>query len=358
MDLRVIIMAGGAGTRFWPVSRKNKPKQFLPIVSEKTMIEETIDRLSPRVPLNNIYTIANPEKTEIAKSLLPGLPDENFLVEPLGKNTAPSLILATARIFLQNPRAIVAALPADHLIKNPSLFLQKFDAAATAASSGDYLVTFGVPPAYPATGYGYIRFSKDNPLKTLEEVFYNVQEFKEKPGLEQAKVFLKEGNYFWNSGMFLWQAGVFAQKLERFAPDMFSYWTKILEALKTNDSARISSLFEEMPSLSIDYALMEKAEGVLMAKGDFGWSDVGAWSSLAEIWPRDKTGNALKGENIILDSQNCLVYNPGKLTALIGVKDIIVVETDDALLVVHKSQDQKVKDIVEEIKKKKKTNYL
>ncbi len=358
MDLRVIIMAGGAGTRFWPVSRKNKPKQFLPIVSEKTMIEETIDRLSPRVPLNNIYTIANPEKTEIAKSLLPGLPDENFLVEPLGKNTAPSLILATARIYLQNSRAVVAALPADHLIKNTSLFLQKFEAAATAASSGDYLVTFGVPPAYPATGYGYIQFSKDNPLKTLEEVFYNVQEFKEKPGLEQAKVFLKEGNYFWNSGMFLWQAGVFAQKLERFAPDMFSYWTKTLEALKTNDNARISSLFEEMPSLSIDYALMEKAEGVLMAKGDFGWSDVGAWSSLAELWPQDKTGNALKGENIILDSQDCLVYNPGKLTALIGVKDIIVVETDDALLVVHKSQDQKVKDIVEEIKKKKKTDYL
>jgi len=159
MDLRVIIMAGGAGTRFWPVSRKNKPKQFLPIVSEKTMIEETIDRLSPRVPLNNIYTIANPEKTETIKSLLPGLPDENFLVEPIGKNTAPSLILATARIYLQNPRAVLAALPADHLIKNSSLFLQKFEAAATAASSGDYLITFGVPPTHPATGYGYIRWS-------------------------------------------------------------------------------------------------------------------------------------------------------------------------------------------------------
>jgi len=358
MDLRVIIMAGGAGTRFWPVSRKNKPKQFLPIVSEKTMIEETIDRLSPRVPLNNIYTIANPEKTETIKSLFSGIPDENFLVEPRGKNTAPSLILATARIYLQNPEAVVAALPADHLIKNSSLFLKKFEAAASAASNGNYLVTFGVPPAYPATGYGYIRFSMDNPLKTLEEYFYNVQEFKEKPGLEQAKVFLKEGNYFWNSGMFLWQAGVFAQKLERFAPDMFSYWTKILEALKTNDGARISSLFEKIPSLSIDYALMEKAEGVLMAKGDFGWSDVGAWSSLAEIWPQDKTGNALKGENIILDSRDCLVYNPGKLTALIGVKDIIVVDTEDALLVVHKSQDQKVKEIVEQIKKKKKTEYL
>jgi len=322
------------------------------------MIEETIDRLSPRVPLNNIYTIANPEKTDIAKSLLPGLPDENFLVEPLGKNTAPSLMLATARIYLQNPRAVVAALPADHLIKDSSLFLRKFEAATTAASSGDYLITFGVPPAYPATGYGYIRFSMDNPLNKLDELFYNVQEFKEKPGLEQAKVFLKEGNYFWNSGMFLWQAGVFAQKLERFAPDMFSFWTKILEALKTNDGARISSLFEKIPSLSIDYALMEKAEGVLMAKGDFGWSDVGAWSSLAEIWPQDKTGNTLKGENIILDSQDCLVYSPNKFTVLIGVEDLIVVDTEDALLITHKDQDQRVKEAVEILKQKGKNEYL
>jgi mannose-1-phosphate guanylyltransferase len=351
-------MAGGSGTRFWPLSRENKPKQFLPIVSEKTMIEETIDRLSPRVPSNNIYTIANPEKTETIKSLLAELPDENFLVEPLGKNTAPSLILATAWIYLQNPRAVVAALPADHLIKDSSLFLQKFEAAATAASSGDYLITFGIPPTHPATGYGYIQFSKDNPFNMLEEYFYNVQEFKEKPDLEQAKVFLEEGNYFWNSGMFLWQAGVFAQKLECFAPDMFSCWTKILEALNANDGERISSLFEEMPSLSIDYALMEKADGVLMNRGDFGWSDVGAWSSLAEIWPQDKTGNAFKGENIILDSRDCLVYNPGKLTALIGVQDVIVVDTDDALLVVHKSQDQKVKDIVKRLKKKKRTDHL
>lgn len=358
MDLRVIILAGGAGTRFWPVSRKIRPKQFLPIVSEKTMIEETIDRLSSQIPLKNIYTIANPEKTGMIKSLLPDLPDTNLLVEPVGKNTAPSLMLATAQIHLQNPKAVLAVLPADHLIKDSSHFLKKLEAAAAAASSGDYLITFGVPPTYPATGYGYIRFSPDHPVHSLDEPFWVVQEFKEKPDLEQAKGFLKHGHYFWNSGMFLWQADIFARKLERFAPEMFSCWTQIRDALEAKDEARIASLFEEIPSISVDYALMEKAEGVLMARGDFGWSDVGAWSSLADAWPQDETGNALRGDSVILDSQDCLVYNPDKLTALIGVKDIIVVNTEDALLIVHKNQDQKVKDIVGELKKKKKTAYL
>jgi mannose-1-phosphate guanylyltransferase len=358
MDFRVVIMAGGAGTRFWPMSRKNKSKQFLPIVSEKTMIEETIDRLSPQVPLSSIYTIANPEKTEIIKKLLPNLPDENLLIEPTAKNTAPSLVLATARIYLQNPKAILAALPADHLIKDSSLFLQKLKAAATAASSGNNLITFGIPPLYPSTGYGYIQFSTENPSHSLDEPFYTVREFKEKPEPKQAEAFLKKGNYFWNSGMFIWQADVFAQKLERFAPDMFSYWTKIQDALKATDETQIISLFKKIPSISIDYALMEKAEGVLMARGDFGWSDVGAWSSLADIWTQDEAGNAIKGDSLILDSQNCLVNNPGKLTALIGVKDIIVVDTEDALLVAHKSQDQKVKDAVEALKNKNKDKYV
>ncbi len=358
MDLRVIILAGGSGKRFWPVSRKARPKQFLPIVSEKTMIEETVDRLSSQIALKNIYTIADPEKTEMIKSILPDLPQKNLLIEPAGRNTAPSLILATAWIHLQNPKAVLAALPADHLIKDSTHFLRKLEAAAAAASSGDYLITFGVPPTSPATGYGYIRFSADRPVRSLDEPFYAVQEFKEKPDLKQAKTFLKQGNYFWNSGMFLWQADVFAQKLGRFSPEMFSYWTQIQEALKTNDEARIASLFEDMPSISIDYALMEKAEGVLMARGDFGWSDVGAWSSLTDIWPHDKAGNVLRGDNIIQDSQDCLVYNPEKLTALIGVKDIIVVNTGDVLLIAHRNQDQKVKDIVGDLEKKKKTEYL
>ncbi len=358
MDFRVVIMAGGTGTRFWPVSRKNKPKQFLPIVSEKTMIQETIDRLSPQVPLSHIYTIANTEQTDVIKKLLPDLPEENLLVEPMGKNTAPSLILATAQIYLQNPRAILAALPADHLIKDSSLFLKKLQAAASAASTRDVLITFGIPPLYPATGYGYIQFSAEDPFHSLEEPFYTVREFKEKPEPEQAEKFLKQGNYFWNSGMFIWQAEVFAHKLERYAPDMFSYWTKILNALKSTDGKQIISLFEEIPSMSIDYALMERAEGVLMSRGDFGWSDVGAWSSLADIWAQDQSGNAIKGESLVLESQDCLINNPGKLTALVGVKDLIVVDTEDALLIAHKSQDQKVKDVVETLKRKKKAKYV
>ena len=358
MDIRAVIMAGGTGTRFWPLSRKNKPKQFLPIVSDKTMIEKTVHRLLAKVPSNNIYTIASLEQTQVIRSLLPDLPEENLLVEPQGRNTAPSLMLATACIYLQNPEAVMAALPADHLIKDSPLFLKKLEAGATAAAKGENLITLGIPPAYPETGYGYIRFSAEKPLHFLDEPFFPVREFKEKPEYEQAKNFLEEGDYFWNSGMFLWQVDIFVQKLEKHAPSMFIYWQRILDALKDKDETRIASIFEEIPSISIDYALMEKAEGVLMGKGNFGWSDVGAWSSLADIWPKDNEGNALKGESIILDSQNCLLYNPHKLTALIGVKDIIVVDTEDALLITQKNMDQKVKNVVEKIKQKGKVEYL
>jgi len=359
MERLAVIMAGGVGTRFWPLSRKKKPKQFLPIISEKTMIEETIQRLLPLFSSSEIYTIANFEQTQTIRKLLPDLPEENLLVEPQGKNTAPSLILATARIYLRNPKAIVAALPADHIIKDPTLFLKKLEAATSMAAEGDFLITFGIPPAYPAIGYGYIHFSEKNPLQGQKEFFYKVHNFKEKPDYEQAKLFLEEGNYFWNSGMFLWQAQVFAQKLEKYAPSMFPYWERMLDALKENNQDEIESIFEEIPSKAIDYALMEKVkEGVLVCPGTFGWSDVGSWSSLRDIWPQDKEGNALKGESLVLDSQNCLSYSPHKLTVLVGVEDIIVVDSEDALLICHKAQDQKVKDIVETIKKKGKNKYI
>lgn len=358
MNLYAIVMAGGIGTRFWPLSRKKSPKQFLPIISEATMIEETVTRLLPLIPAQNINTIANSEQSQTIKSLFPEIPEDNFLVEPQGKNTAPSLLLATAKIFHLNPEAVCAALPADHLIADGALFLKKLEAGAEAASKDDSLITFGIPPTFPSTGYGYIQFAQEDPQQIQEENFYSVQKFKEKPDYEQAKAFCNAGNYFWNSGMFLWKAEFFAQKLEQYAPDWFFYWKKICGALEDDDERQIGLIFEEIPSTSIDYALMEKAKGVLMCEGNFGWSDVGAWSSLADIWTKDQNRNAVRGEAILLDSEECLVYNPDKLTALVGVKDIIIVDTPDALLICRKDQDQKVKDVVGKLKKEGMDDYL
>lgn len=358
MDICAVIMAGGRGTRFWPLSRQKKPKQFLPIVSEKTMLEESIERLSPLIPPSHIFTIANQEQTQYIQKLFSRIPKQNFLVEPLGKNTAPSLILATATIYLQNPQAVIAALPADHLIMDPSLFRSKLQAAASCAFQSSHLLTFGIPPSYPATGYGYIKFSPHHSLQVEGEKFYSVKEFKEKPDYKSARTFVKAGNYYWNSGMFIWKAELFAQKLKQYAPAFYVYWENILSALKEKDSPRLFSLFQDIPSTSIDYALMEKAKGVLMNKGSFGWSDVGAWSSLFDIWEKDHNVNVLRGKNIVMDSRNCLLYSPHKFTALVGVKDLIVVDTEDVLLVCHKNKDQKVKEVVEQIKKKGDSEYL
>ncbi|MBN1273742.1 MAG: mannose-1-phosphate guanylyltransferase [Candidatus Aminicenantes bacterium] len=353
MDIHAVIMAGGSGTRFWPLSRQKKPKQFLAITSERTMIEETVQRLLPLIPRKKIYTIANESQTKIIKSLL-NLPEENYLMEPQARNTAPSLILATAHIFLQNPDAVLAFLPADHMIINTSLFLKKLTAAAEAAGTGKHLLTFGIPPNFPATGYGYIQFSSEKTQIFLGEQFYPVRRFKEKPHRIQAQEFLKDGNYFWNSGMFLWKAKVFAHMLKTYSPDMFFFWEQMCESLKSKSQQMLMDIFEKIPSISIDFALMEKAKGVLMCEGGFGWSDVGSWSSLTDIWPRDAGGNALKGSGIFLDSNNCLLYSPHKLTALVGIEDIIVVDTEDALLICHKDRDQKVKEIVDNLLKTKK----
>jgi mannose-1-phosphate guanylyltransferase len=290
--------------------------------------------------------------------MLPRLRKGNLLVEPVGKNTAPSLVLATARIYLQNPEAVVAALPSDHLILDNPLFAKKMLAAAEAASREKSLITFGIPPAFPSTGYGYIHYSKAGQKKVAGENFYEVLEFKEKPGFEQATLFIESRDYYWNSGMFLWRADVFAGKLRRHAPDFYAYWLKMLEALKAKSAAQIAAIFAEIPSISIDYALMEKAKGVLICEGNFGWSDVGAWSSLADIWKRDDFGNAFKGECIVLDTSNSICFNPGKLAAFIGVKDLIVINTKDALLVCHKGQDQRVKQVLDALAKKGKTKYL
>jgi len=357
-EIHAVIMAGGSGTRFWPLSRRRTPKQFLPIVGDQTMVEETVRRIRPLVPKARIYTIANGGQTRILRGLLPCVPPRNFLVEPRGKNTAPSLILATARIYLENPEGIVVVLPSDHLITDKRAFLKKIGAAAAAARAEDALLTFGIPPTFPSTGYGYIHFRKGKARRYAGESFFEVKAFKEKPTYEIAESFVRSGDYFWNSGMFIWRASVFARKLESFAPGFFPFWRRMLEALRTGSRAKLAGVFDDIPALSIDYALMEKAKGVLVNQGTFGWSDVGAWSSLAEIWAKDGAGNAVKGEAVFLNSRNVLCYNPGKLTALVGAQDLIIVNTKDSLLVCRMDQDQKVRDVLEILKKAGKHKYL
>ena len=348
-DVRAVIMAGGSGTRFWPLSRKRRPKQFLPIVSSRTMLEETAARIRPLVPPAKVFTVADAAQTRLIGRILPRIPKGNLLVEPRARNTAPSLLLATARVYLENARAGVAVLPSDHLITDNAGFLRKLGAAAAAADRTGSLVTFGVPPAFPSTGYGYIHFHKDGPKRFGGEAFHAVESFREKPDLETAVEFLRSGDYLWNSGMFVWRADAFADALKRHAPEFYGFWTRILEALRAGRGGRrsLAAIFDEVPSISIDYALMEKADGVLVTKGDFGWSDVGAWSSLSGIWDTDEAGNAGKGESIILDSEGTICYNPGRLTALVGIKDLVIVNTEDTLLVCRKDQDQRVKEIIE-----------
>lgn len=356
--LHAVIMAGGSGTRFWPLSRARRPKQFLPIVSRKSMVEETVERLRPLVPAGRVYTIANAGQTRTLRRLLPRVPAGNLLVEPAGRNTAPCLMLATARVYLRNPKAVVAALPADHLITNAARFREKLAAAAEAAFAGDHLVTFGIPPTFPSTGYGYIQFEEGRPLEAGGQAFHRVLAFIEKPPIDEAVRFLAEGTYLWNSGMFLWRADVFASKLERHAPGLFPFWTRMLKAAAKKSGKDLAAIFREIPAISIDYALMEKAEGVLTTEGDFGWSDVGAWSALADIWPRDGAGNASNGGLLALDARGCVVYSPKKLTALVGVEGLVIVETPDALLVCRKDLDQKVKDVVDALKKKGKAGLV
>ena len=349
----VLIMAGGVGTRFWPLSRESNPKQFLKIISDKSMLQMTVERLLPKIHMKDIFIVTAQSQVKLTVEHLPKLPTENIIIEPFGMNTAPCIALSAqylARKYDKNEKMIV--LPADHLIARKDEFLASLNIGVLSAEQ-DNLVTFGIKPDYPATGYGYIEAGKE-----IEKEMFYVKRFKEKPDLETAKTFLHAGNFFWNSGMFMWKIETILKAYQNYLPQISQLLKKI--DVKWNSkglSADISEEYALMLKVPVDIGIMEKAEKRVVIPVDYGWSDVGSWKALYDISPKDENNNVLKCKNKIIDSKNNYV-NSDKFVSLIGVENLVVIDSEDALLIASKDHSEDVKKIVGKLKKDGKEELL
>ena len=347
-----VIMAGGKGTRLWPQSRENMPKQLWKFSGQKSLLQTTIERVAPIIPAERalILTVGNIYQEICCQ--LPEIPPRNVVVEPVGRSTAPCVGLAA--LFIDDPDACMVILPSDHVISNTEEFLRKVRLAVDMAADGEHLVTFGIQPTGPETGFGYIQRGQQ-----AREGVYDVRKFTEKPDLATARRFVDSGEYYWNSGMFIWKKSTLMTMIERYLPDLHKGLMTIQPAIGTPDEARIiAEVFEDLASVSIDYGIMEKAETTYVVPVDFGWNDVGSWAALPEVWGADDRDNTLKGKIMALESQRNIVYADHGLVSLIGVEDLIVVKVKDTVLVCHKEQAQQVKDMVELLEQKGMSEYL
>jgi mannose-1-phosphate guanylyltransferase len=352
--LYAVIMAGGVGSRFWPQSRERSPKQVLEIVGSGSMISNTVDRIRPLVDWNNVVVVTNRIQKDIIQKQIPSIPDQNILTEPVGRNTAPCIGLAAKWISHFDPDAVMMVLPADHIIKNTEEFLRVIRLSVQVAQESDALVTIGINPSHPETGYGYIQYEdslEKNPYAA--EGIFRVKTFAEKPNLETAETFLKSGDFLWNSGMFIWKASVILHQIEKHVPELGEQLAKLEPTIGTESyQATLDRVYGVIRSISIDYGVMEKASNVFVAKGDFGWSDVGSWDEVVRLTPVDGEGNALRGTVIVKDSHNNYIDAGNKVVATIGLDDVIVVTTEDAVLICKKGKSQEVKEIVDYLRRK------
>ena len=361
-DVYAVIMAGGGGTRFWPWSRETRPKQVLPILSPRAMIRETVDRIQPLVPPERTLIVTSRSQVRQLHREVPRIPPENLLLEPVGKNTAPCLGLAAVHVQRTNPEAVMIVLPADHYIGAPDQFLHTLQRAAEFASREEYLITLGITPTGPETGYGYVQ--KGPVLGRVRETeVFRAKAFREKPTLQKAKAYLRRGDYLWNSGMFIWRVGVFWEALEKCLPRLHRDMQELKASLgKRRERKVLEKVYSRCPSISVDYGVMEKAPNVALIEARFGWSDVGSWAVLWNIWPRDPAGNVCiqggKSKILTLDSSGCVVRGEKSLIAVLGLKDTVVVEAGDALLVCPRDRSQDVRRILQELKQRGWKDYL
>jgi mannose-1-phosphate guanylyltransferase len=355
-----VVMAGGVGSRFWPLSRERRPKQLLRIGGSGTMIQNTVSRISPLVPPERVFVVTNEKQKDTLKEQLQALPEDHILVEPVGRNTAPCIGLAALWIQQLDPEALMVVLPADHLIQDVDAFLATLRSAIEVAGETNGLLTVGIRPTRPETGYGYIQIDEEqSPDKYREEGIYRVKTFAEKPNLETADKFLRSGDFVWNSGMFIWSVGTVLDEIELHIPDLSEQLKKVGQSIGSLVYKKhLETAYGLIRSISIDYGLMEKARNVYVVRGDFGWSDVGSWDEAAKLVPSDEDGNAANGDLIALNTKNSFVETGGKMVALLGVEDLIVINTEDAILVCRRGQTQNVKDVVDYLRRKQMNDLL
>ncbi len=354
----VVIMAGGIGSRFWPKSRINYPKQFLDILNTgKSLIQWTYERFASFIPEENIYVVTSDEYTSIVYEQLPQLARENVVAEPSRKNTAPCIAYISFKIAEKNPDASLIVAPADHMILDNAGFQSICAHAMGFVDKNDALVTLGIKPTYPNTGYGYIQHETES----FEDNVFRVKTFTEKPNLELAKTFISSGDFLWNAGIFIWKLKTILKSFEQFQPEMFELFGAEKSKLNTNDEKKvIDQIYPLCTSISIDYAIMEKADNVYVIPSSFGWSDLGTWQSAYDNLEKDYFGNAVAGNNVmVIDSTKCMVSaQHDKLLVLQGLEDFIIVDTDDVLLICKQDKEQEIKEYVAEVKRNKGDKYL
>ena len=359
-DRYVIIMAGGRGERFWPVSREATPKQLITLIGDRSFLQQAVDRVLPLVPIENILIITNAVQAPTVRKQLPELPKENVIAEPVGRDTCAAVALGAAVVGARSTTAVMAVLPADHVIPEEKKFRQVLADAFDLASRGQVIVTIGIHPTTPETGYGYIQSGNRLPApagaKPYKTAFFKAERFVEKPDLATAERYLAEGNYRWNAGMFVWSFVTISNALEKHQPEMDAACHRWFAAAAKSPAALAKVLAKEYPGIrkiSIDFALMEKAQNVVVADGAFSWDDLGAWPALARHVKQDAEGNAAVADFVHVDSARNIVYDArtkGRTPiTLVGMKDSIIVLTDDSTLVAAKGEAQKIKELVKKL---------
>ncbi len=353
-----VIMAGGSGTRFWPASRRSRPKQLLCLTGRRSLLQQTVERMAPLTPPERVLVVTGAGHAEQVAQQLPQVPAAQVLAEPLARNTAAAAGLAAAWVARRDPQAVCLVLPADHLITDEALFRRTLERAVQVAREEEALVTLGLTPRYAATGFGYIETGRV--LDQAEPQVSRVRAFHEKPELELAQRYLASGRHLWNSGMFAWRAGVLLREIDTHLPELGRGLKELAPLLDTPEQDQaLARIYPGLPSISVDHGILEKSDCLRVVRADFGWSDVGSWEAMAELWPADQAGNACRqGHLLALDARDNLISAGDRLTALLGVSGLVAVVTDDVLLILPRQRCQEVKDIIAELERRGLESYL